>query len=146
VGLALRSVVDHRLGIRIQLFGRDDRVALLCAKQRVVCLRALTRDISKVGYSHQRRPAAASQLKSYDGGAWPAAHPESAGELHYRRVHCPSEQQMEWSDAQMDRPAMDAETAEATTGSCGRLRSGSHGDSKALLCLTGRLEKGGDRP
>jgi excisionase family DNA binding protein len=42
---------------------------------------------------------------------------------------------MEWSEAQMDRPATDAETAETTTASCGRLRPGSQADSKALLCL-----------
>ena len=35
----------------------------------------------------------------------------------------------------MDRPAADAETAETTTASCRRLRSGSHGDSKAPLCI-----------
>src|SRR5215207_271035 len=38
---------------------------------------------------------------------------------------------MEWSEAHMDRPATDAETAETTTASCPRLRSGSHSDSKA---------------
>jgi hypothetical protein len=45
---------------------------------------------------------------------------------------------------QIDQPAMDAETGEATTASCGRLGSGSHADSNALLCLPGRLEKGDD--
>ena len=42
---------------------------------------------------------------------------------------------MEWSEAQMDRPATDAESAETTTSSRGRLHSGSHGDSKAPLSL-----------
>ena len=44
----------------------------------------------------------------------------------------------------MDRPATDAETAETTTASRGLLRSGSHGDSKAPLCLPVPLEKEDD--
>ena len=44
----------------------------------------------------------------------------------------------------MDRPAMDAEIAETTTASCGRLRSGSHGDSNAPVCFPVQLEKEDD--
>jgi len=51
---------------------------------------------------------------------------------------------MEWSEAQMDRPATDAESAETTTSSRGRLHSGSHGDSKAPLSLPVPLEKEDD--
>src|SRR5215207_5613105 len=36
----------------------------------------------------------------------------------------------------MDRPATEAGTAETTTASCGRLRSGSHGDSERHRCAS----------
>jgi excisionase family DNA binding protein len=41
----------------------------------------------------------------------------------------------------MDRRATGAETSETITASCGRLRPGSHGDSKAPLCLPVPFEK-----
>jgi hypothetical protein len=107
-------------------------------------VRVLTATVPRLEFRDPRPPAVASRLKSFDGHVLNGSSSRSAGELHCGRAVCPSEQQMKWSGALMDRQATYAETTETTTASCGRLRSGSHGDSKAPLRLPVRLEKEDD--